>query len=255
MTLVLDIGNSNTVVGAYRDGTRVASFRLQSASGRMPDEFALLFDGLFSRHGIDASEIDSILMGSVVPQLTASMGEALGRLTGAEPRTVRHDMAMPVRIGIPNPAELGADLIANAVAAYTRCGGACVVVDFGTALTFTAVAADGTVRGASIAPGLRIASRALATGTAQLPEIEPGTPDRAIGTDTHSALQSALGFGYRGFVTEIVARMSEELGGDTTVYATGGLVEPIANHISVIDKIDQWLTLDGLQILADYESQ
>jgi type III pantothenate kinase len=110
----------------------------------------------------------------------------------------------------------------------------------------------GTVQGASIAPGLRTASRALSSSTAQLPEIEPTTPTRAIGTDTHSALQSALGFGYRGFVGEILRRMREELGGAATVYATGGLVEPIANHIDAIDEIDPWLTLDGLQILADY---
>jgi type III pantothenate kinase len=157
---------------------------------------------------------------------------------------------LSIKIKTDHPEQVGSDLIANAQGAYERYRGACIIVDFGTALTFAAVAADGAFRGASIAPGLQTAARALSLKTAQLPEVDLSMPSSAIGTNTTHALQSGIVIGYCGLAREIIERMRSELGGTVSVIATGGLAQTIATHIDAIDDIDPWLTLEGLRSIA-----
>jgi type III pantothenate kinase len=254
MILVIDVGNSNTVLGLYDDGSRVTHWRIHSNQSATADEYRLSFRTLFSYAGIDTQGIRQVLIGSVVPALTTTLAEAVSGLLPASPEVLGPGTALPIAVATENPAEVGADLIANAVAAYERSRGPCIVVDFGTALTFTAVDGGGRLLGASIAPGLRTAAQALALGTAQLPDIAVSPPERAIGHDTPSALRSGLGIGFRGLVRELVGQMDRELGGGSRVYATGGLSDALTPEIPEIHQLDPWLTLDGLRLIAEHNA-
>ncbi len=251
MLLAIDVGNTNTVVGVFENGRVTCHFRIQSVHDRMADEYRFMLAGLLREVGVDCERIDSVVISSVVPALTEALSDAATLLTGVAPLVVKPDIPLNVTIDIDNPAELGSDLIANAAAAYARYGQSCIVVDFGTALTFTAVSDDGRIRGAAIAPGLKTAAYALSAGTAQLPEIDLSEPRSAIGTDTVGALRAGIVLGYEGLITRIVAEMKRELGGDVRVVATGGLSRQMAERLDVIDDVDSWLTLDGLRVLAE----
>ncbi len=251
MLLAIDIGNTNIVIGVFRDTAVECHFRIQSVHDRMADEYRLALSGLLREAGVDPGAVDSVGVSSVVPSLTESVQTAVLELTGVEALVVRPGIRLNVSIGIGNPAELGSDLVANAVAAYARLGTACIVVDFGTALTFTAVSADGAILGAAIAPGLNTAAQALSSGTAQLPEIDLSEPHSAIGTDTASALRAGIVMGYEGLVTHVVTQIKREIGGQVHVIATGGLSEQMASRLKVIDSVDAWLTLDGLRVIAE----
>lgn len=251
MLLAIDIGNTNTVIGVFDEGRVSCHFRIQSVHDRMADEYRFVLAGLLREAGADCNRIDAVVISSVVPALTEALGDAATLLTGVAPLVVRSDILLNVSIDIDNPAELGSDLIANAAAAYARFRQSCIVVDFGTALTFTAVSDDGRIRGAAIAPGLKTAAYALSAGTAQLPEIDLSEPHSAIGTDTVGALRSGIVLGYEGLVTRLVHEIKRELGGDVRVIATGGLSRQMADRLDVIDEVDSWLTLDGLRVLAE----
>lgn len=250
MLLAVDIGNTNIVLGVFAGEEMEAHFRIQTDSNKMPDEYLLTLKGLFDARGVVPAGITRVVVSSVVPSLTETLVEAIRFLSEAPLLTVTPYVKMNVRIETPNPEEVGSDLIANAVAAYDRYAGACITVDFGTALTFTAVSDDGVFKGAAIAPGLKTASRALSLHTAQLPDVELVVPESAIGENTIHALQAGIVVGYTGLVDRVLQKMKAELGGDVAVIATGGLSGSLAAEILQIDAIDPWLTLQGLRVLA-----
>lgn len=250
MLLAVDIGNTNIVLGVFAGEEMEAHFRIQTDPNKMPDEYLLTLKGLFDARGVVPAGITRVVVSSVVPSLTETLVEAIRFLSEAPLLTVTPYVKMNVRIETPNPEEVGSDLIANAVAAYDRYAGACITVDFGTALTFTAVSDDGVFKGAAIAPGLKTASRALSLHTAQLPDVELVVPESAIGENTVHALQAGIVVGYTGLVDRVLQKMKAELGGDVAVIATGGLSGSLAAEILQIDAIDPWLTLQGLRVLA-----
>lgn len=251
MLCAVDVGNSNIVIGLYSEQQWRARWRLATVADRTVDEYWLLLRSLFREHSIEFSEVSRTILSSVVPDLTASMYTVLERFGGAPPLMVSVQLNTGLKFGTDNPREMGADLLANAVAAYGLYRQDAIVIDFGTALTFTAVNADGQVRGVSIAPGLNTAMQALSMNTAQLPHIPLDFPPAYIGTDTIGAIQSGLMYGYVGLVERIVSGMQTELGGNPRVIATGGMVGKLAPQVDCIDEQAPWLTLEGLRLLAE----
>lgn len=251
MLLVIDIGNTNTVLGLHNGETYEDHFRIQSVPEKMPDEYVLTFIGLFREHGIDPDSISRVVVSSVVPALTDIFREAIGRITDAPLLVVTPYVKLNVTIDTPHPEEVGADLIANACAAYDRYGKNCIIVDFGTALTFVAVTREGRFLGAAFAPGLNTAMRALSGGTAQLPQVSLEPPPAVIGENTIHALQSGIVIGYSGLAQKLITEMDAELGGGSAVIATGGLSGALAERIPEIQDVDPWLTLSGLKLISD----
>ena len=251
MLLAIDIGNTNTVIGLHNGDAYEQNFRIQSAPEKMPDEYVLTFLGLFREHGVDPKSISRVVVSSVVPALSDTFQEAIGRITEAPILLVTPYVKLNVTIDTPHPDEVGADLIANACAAYERFQKNCIIVDFGTALTFVAVTGEGRFLGAAFAPGLNTAMRSLSGGTAQLPQVSLEPPPRTIGENTVHALQSGIVIGYTGLAEKLISRMDAELGGDSAVIATGGLSGAVSSHIPQIQEVDPWLTLSGLKLIAD----
>jgi type III pantothenate kinase len=251
MLLAIDIGNTNTVLGIHNGDSYEEHFRIQSAPEKMPDEYVLTFLGLFREHGIDPQSISRVVMSSVVPVLSDTFREAIGRISDVPVLVVTPYVNLNVRIDIPHPEEVGADLIANACAAYERYHKSCIIVDFGTALTFVAVTGEGRFLGAAFAPGLNTAMRALSLETAQLPQVSLEPPPRTIGENTIHALQSGIVVGYGGLAEKLITEMDAELGGGSAVIATGGLAGALSARIPQIQEVDPWLTLSGLKLIAD----
>jgi type III pantothenate kinase len=217
----------------------------------MPDEYAVLFRSLLRDRDLHLDDVTRVVLSSVVPALTTTLSEMFERHTSADLLAVGPGVRTGLRIRTDNPAEVGADLVANAVAAHARFHSNCIVVDFGTALTFTAVAKSGDLMGVAIAPGLRAAAGALASNTAQLPRVRLVPPPAAIGRNTVHSIQSGVVFGYIGLVEALIRRMRTELGGEALAIATGGLARVIAPLSSEFASIEPWLTLDGLRLIAD----
>jgi type III pantothenate kinase len=251
MLLAIDIGNTNVAFGVYRSGQWTDHWRIRTVPDQMPDEYAVLFRELFRDSGIRMDDIGSAVLSSVVPPLTGALTTMLRRHTGREPLVVGPGVRTGIRIRTDNPAEVGADLVANAVAAYARFQTNCIVVDFGTALTFTAVAEPGDLLGVAIAPGLNSAAAALSRNTAQLPRVRLTPPPSAIGRNTVHSIQSGVVFGYIGLVEALIRRMRDEMGGKACAVATGGLAQVIAPLSEEFAVIEPWLTLDGLRLIAE----
>ncbi len=250
MLLAVDAGNTNIVFGIHDGETWLHHWRIRTVRDKMPDEYGVLFRDFIHETGLPLKDFDQIVLSSVVPPLTGTLCEMLLARTGREPLVVGHRIATGLTFRVDNPAEVGADLIADAVAAYDRFHTACVVVDFGTATTFTAVSAQAEFMGVAIAPGLRLAASALAGGTAQLPQIALTPPSCAIGVNTIHSIQSGIVFGYVGLVESMVDRIRAELDASAPVIATGGLSRMIAPLTNRFREIDQWLTLDGIRLIA-----
>ncbi len=245
MILCIDIGNTNIAAGVRTDEGWRCHFRISTDAERTADEYVVQFAGLLSHHGAQPSDISGVAVSSVVPRLNEVFRGACTALFGSEPFFVSSDADHGLSFATDNPHELGADLLANAVAGYRRANGAVVVVDFGTALSFVAVSGAGEIQGASIAPGLQSAVRALFLNTAQLPSVDLRRPPAAIGTDTPSAINSGIVIGYIGLVERLIHDILAELGGGIAV-ATGGLAGIIMPHTDVFSAHEPWLTLDGI---------
>jgi type III pantothenate kinase len=255
MLLAIDIGNTNITIGLLRNGVLVATRRAATLPRATADEIEVLLDGLLHLDDASFGDVDAIACASVVPALTAHIETISARrerpLTLAAPGTV------PLAVRTERPGEVGADRLVNALAAGRLYGMPAVVVDFGTATTFDCVAADGAYVGGAIAPGLELGLEALAARTAKLPRIELRAPDRAIGRDTVSAMQSGTVFGYQSLVSGLLTRIRRELADQAGVapsevraILTGGLsAAPWASDLDGIDAIDPDLTLKGLAIL------
>lgn len=251
MLLCVNVGNSNIVVGLWDGEGWCAHWRVRTIRNQMPDEYAVLLKALLRDNGYDIKAITRVVLASVVPPLTTVFCQLLRQYMDAEPLMVSPDVNTGLRICIDNPYELGADLLADAVAAYHRFHSACIVVDFGTATTFSAVSEEGDFEGVSIAIGLGVAAEALAGATAQLPRVSLVPSLRAIGKNTIHSMQSGLVLGHVGLVEGLIRRMRAELGGKAQVIATGGLSSIVAPLTKEIDALDPWLTLDGLRIVSE----
>jgi len=259
MLLCVNVGNSNIVLGLWDGEGWCAHWRVRTIRNQMPDEYAVLLKGLLQDKGYRLEDITRIVIASVVPPVTTVFGELFDRYL--PPRPKGQQVVQPLwvgpavnsglRIRIDNPHELGADLLADAVAAYHRFHTACIVVDFGTATTFSAVSKDGDFEGVSIAIGLGVAMEALAGATAQLPRVSLTPSLRAIGKNTIQSMQSGLVLGHVGLVEGLLRRMRSELGGEVQVVSTGGLSSIIAPLTSEINALDPWLTLDGLRVIHE----
>lgn len=251
MLLAVDIGNTNVVFGVHDGETWCHHWRVRTVRDKMADEYGVLLRSLLRETGLTMAAFDHVVIASVVPPLTGRVEEMLSEQTPVDPLIISHSVDTGLSFAVDNPREVGADLIANAVAAYARVQGACIVVDFGTATTFTAVSADAVFLGVAIAPGMNLAASALAGGTAQLPQVRLAAPDRAIGTNTIHAIQSGVLLGYAGLVEGVIDRFQAEIPGDAQVIATGGLSGIIAPLTQRFSSVDQWLTLDGIRLIGE----
>lgn len=248
--LVIDVGNTNAVLGLYQGEELTHHFRVSTRRNATSDEYGTLLLQLVERQGLEAKAVTGSILASVVPQLNRIFVEACRNYFGSEPLVVGPGIKTGMPILVDQPGEVGADRIVNAVSAWTRHQCPLVVVDFGTATTFDAVNGKGEYTGGAIAPGIDVSMDALFSRTAKLPRIELKKPPRVVGRNTIQALQAGLFYGYVGLVDELAGRMRDELGGEgVRVVATGGLAQLFAEQSRTIDEIDDFLTLDGLRIL------
>jgi type III pantothenate kinase len=258
MLLALDVGNTNTTLGLYKlDGTKpelAAHWRVTSHRTQTVDEYGVFFVNLFEMHGMAPSQVTDIIIASVVPPVDSTLRQVCGAYFHVEPMFVEPGIKTGMQLLIDNPTELGADRIADCVAAYERYGGPCIVVDFGTATKFEVISARGEYLGGAIAPGLGLSADALFNRAARLSRVDIKRPAKVIGTNTVGHLQSGLYFGYIGLVDGIIERILAELGpdpGKPRIVASGGLARLIAPDSRYIQEIDDLLTLDGLRILFE----
>ena len=251
MLLCIDIGNTNIVMGLYREQELLTHWRISTNHERMPDEYAMTLLTLLQHAGYDYSNVDDVILASVVPPLTDRFRELVDDYLHLDPLVVDTGIRTGVDIRYDRPQEVGADRVANVAAAFRLYGGPACIVDFGTGTTFDALSGRGEYLGGAIAPGVRVAAEALFLRTARLPRIDLQRPPRAIGGNTVDAMRSGILFGYVGLVEGMVARFRRELGDDMRVIATGGLAEVVARETSVIEHVDVWLTLKGLRLIYD----
>jgi type III pantothenate kinase len=271
MLLALDVGNTNTVLGLYRlPETKLptpapgepeppaiakpeltAYWRVTTHHNQTSDEYGVLFVNLFEMNGMHPDQVSHIIISSVVPPVEGTLRQVCEKYFRVQPLFVEPGIKTGMPVLVDNPAELGADRLVNAIAAFERYGGPCIVVDFGTATTFDVISARGEYLGGAISPGLGISADALFARAARLGRVDIKRPAKVIGTNTVTHLQTGLYYGYIGLVDGILERIVTELGVTPRVIATGGLARQIAPDSRFISEIDDMLTLDGLLILFE----
>ncbi len=249
MLLAVDVGNTQTHLGAFDGGELGEHWRFRTVAGATGDEIAERIAGLLALKGIEFEDTTALVVSSVVPPLGIEYETLAGRYLGAPCLLVAPGTKTGMPIRIDNPLEVGADRLVNAIAAYDRIGGSCVVVDFGTGINFDVVSADGEYLGGAIAPGVEVSLTALTERGARIPRLDLDEPAAAIGKSTRGAIQSGVIFGFAGLIDGITRRLERELGGDPTVIATGGLAHVIVPFCETIDEVDDLLTLTGLKLI------
>ncbi len=252
MLFVIDVGNTHTVMGIYKGDALVGNWRVHTEKAATEDEVNILIHNLFSRDGIGYADVEKTVISCVFPPLVTTLDTFCRKNLGHAPHWVdaRSYPAMPVRVR--NPAEVGADRIVNAVAAYAKYRSRLVVIDFGTATTFDAVSQKGEYLGGVISPGIHIASEALFREASKLPRVEIfQAPESVIGKDTIESIQSGIIYGYTALVDGMVARMKKEMGGTARVIATGGLAHLMYRVSESIEAVEPTLTLEGLRIIGE----
>uniref|UniRef100_UPI00402864AE type III pantothenate kinase n=1 Tax=Megasphaera micronuciformis TaxID=187326 RepID=UPI00402864AE len=251
MLLVIDVGNTNMVLGVYKDTELLDHWRISTDRQRTTDEYGVLIRELFYLNDLRADDINAIIISSVVPPVVPTLERMCQRYFGLSPLLIGPGVKTGMDIRYDNPREVGADRIVNAVAAYEKYGGPVIIVDFGTATTFCAVDAKGVYLGGSICPGIGISTEALVQRTAKLPRIELKRTDSVICRNTIESMQAGVFYGFVGQVEGIVSRMRRELDMSARVVATGGLAVVIAPATKAIDVVEPMLTLDGLRIIYE----
>ncbi len=251
MLLAIDIGNTNIAVGIFRDTELIKDWKLKTENEKTCDEYAVTLQNLFSLSRFLPEDITGVILSSVVPPLTPVFQKLSQDLLHIRALVVGPGLKTGMSILYEYPLEIGADRIVSAVAAYEKLGGPCIVVDFGTATTFDAVSEKGEYLGGAIAPGVQISSEALYLRTAKLPRIEIKRPSRVIERTTVSSMQSGVYFGYIGLVSNIIDKMSQELGGEVKTIATGGFASLFFPEIESIHCFEPHLVLEGLRILYE----
>jgi type III pantothenate kinase len=248
--LAVDVGNTQTHLGAF-DGERLAEhWRFQTRSGATGDELAERISGLFALCGMSFGEVDAVCVSSVVPPLGTQFEQLTERYLEAECLTIGPGVKTGMPIRIDNPLEVGADRLVNAIAAYERFQDACVVVDFGTGINVDVVSAAGEYLGGAIGPGLEISLSALIERAARITRIDLEAPEAAIGRSSRAAIQSGFVFGFAGMIDGIVRRIEDELG-EARLLATGGLASVVVPFTETIDEVDDMLTLKGLRLIYE----
>ncbi len=250
MILIIDIGNTNIVFGVTDRDRWLKIWRIQTDPSKTADEYEVIFRSLFSSSKIETGGITRIVLSSVVPRLVRPFTEMLDQMLGRSPLLIEPSIYNQLPIKVLSPYEIGTDLVANATAAFTKYPAPCMVIDFGTALTFTTIGKSGEILGVAIAPGLRTALKSLTGNTAQLPDVQLVPPPSVLGENTIHAIQSGMVLGFAGLVDSIVTRTEEELGEPLTVVATGGLSSTLHKVARRIQIVDRNLTLEGLKYIG-----
>ena len=252
MLLVIDVGNTNIVLGIFKGKELMDHWRVSTDRLRTTDEYGVLIRNLFYLNGVNSDEIDAIIISSVVPPVMPTLERMCQRYFGLTPLVIGPGVKTGMDIKYDNPREVGADRIVNAVAAYEKFGGPVIIIDFGTATTYGVISAKNEFMGGAIGPGLRMMNAALAGGTAKLPSIELVMPPTVIGRTTVTNIQSGILYGYMGSVEKIVNEMRREMGcPQAKVIATGGMAHMVKANSCVIDEIDPDLTLNGLRLIYE----
>lgn len=258
MLLAIDVGNTNVVVGVYKDNKLAESWRLATDNKRSADEYGTMIDMMIRHDGFDPSDIDDIIISSVVPSLLFTLEHMCLKFYDKNPIVIETGIKTGLKIRYDDPRQVGSDRIVNSVAAHTRYGGNLIVIDFGTATTFCCVTADGSFLGGAIAPGIKTSAAALFEHTAKLPNVDLELPGKFICRNTSEGMQAGLIYGHMGFTEHMVAGMKKEMAeitgcdpSEIRVVATGGMATMVESGVGCIDIIDRRLTLDGLQILYE----
>jgi type III pantothenate kinase len=259
MLLVLDVGNTNTVVGVFQApaggngqyGPLIAHWRITTAKTQTVDEYGIVVRQLFAMNSLEVDAVHGTVISSVVPPLDSTLREMCEKYFRSRPLFIEPGVKTGMPVHYDNPAEVGADRIVNSVAAYEKFGGPCIIVDFGTATTFDVVSKKGEYLGGVITPGIGISADALFARTARLPRVDVRKPPRVLATNTVNSVQSGLYYGYLGLIDGILERLIAELGDPVTVVATGGLASLMGGGSKYIREIDDLLTLEGLRIIYE----
>ncbi len=254
MLLVIDVGNSNIVLGVYRGEELVQDWRIATDKDRTVDEYAILVSNLFALGQMQFAQLTAVIISCVVPPMLDSLESLCRKYFNLTPLVVGPGIKTGMPILYDNPKEVGADRIVNAVAAFEKWRCAMIVVDFGTATTFDVISAAGEYQGGAIAPGVGISAEALFARASKLPRVEFSRPPQVVAKNTVSSMQAGIFYGYVGLVEGIVARIREEVGAPLRVVATGGLAAAIAEASEMVDVVEPFLTLDGLKILYQRNS-
>lgn len=255
MQIIVDIGNTDAVFGLYDQTTWQYIWRTPARTDEPAESYERRLRLWLLEADIPLSAVQTTILSSVVPDLTPTLRAMLTELFGYQPVVVGPGVYPLLPIEVLRPHEIGTDLVANALAAYTRYKRSCVVVDFGTALTFTTVSGEGKILGVAIAPGLKTAIRSLFTNTAQLPEVPIEVPESVLGTSTTHAIQAGVVLGYEGLVRTLVGRIQTELNGDCIAVATGGLSGRIPSLRDVFADIVPSLTLEGIRLIGEFAAK
>ena len=255
MFCAIDVGNTHTVLGLFDGELLVDSWRLRSDKERTADEWGINFKTLFSMRDLDIRGVSAAAVASVVPPATHAVKRACVRYFGVEPLVVGPGVKTGLPIRYENPREVGADRVVNAVAGYAKFKKACIVVDFGTATTFDCISEHGEYLGGAITPGIITSLDALAAKTSKLPRVEIGLPRRSIGRNTVESIQSGVLYGYVAMVDGMVKRLSDEMGCEAAVVATGGLASVMAKESRSILEVDPNLTLNGLRLIFELNKE
>lgn len=250
MLLAVDIGNSNIVFGFFHSEEWRYLWRMETGISKAVANYEIPFNQLLLENDLDPGNVRKIIISSVVPPLTPIITRMLKNIFRQDLIIIGPDIYPKLKIQITNPYEIGSDLVANAVAAYEMFGQSCIVVDFGTALTFTTISDSGKILGVAIAPGLQTAIRSLSQETSKLPEVPLKQPDSALGKDTVHAIQAGVLIGYAGLVDHMLKIIKKELVQPYKVVATGGLSSILSSVQDQFDLVDPYLTLNGLKLMA-----
>ena len=260
MLFVLDVGNTNTVLGVFEltpsqpgaaKGLLIAHWRVSTTKTQTVDEYGVLFRNLFAMNGLEFTAVKGTVISSVVPPLDSTLREVCERYFQSRPLFIEPGIKTGMPVHYDNPAEVGADRIVNSVAAFEKYGGPCIIVDFGTATTFDVVSKKGEYLGGVITPGIGISADALFARTARLPRVDVRKPPRVLATNTVNSVQSGLYYGYVGLIDGILERLIAEMGDNVTVVATGGLAALMGGGSKYIREVDDLLTLEGLRIIYE----